>query len=62
MDYDRQRPPLSELSPGELRDMARDYREMAATARTEAAHGSLLRLAERIEALADRREKEPPSV
>ena len=43
---------MPDLSIEELRTRAAQYREMAQTARTEAAADSLLRLAERFEALA----------
>jgi hypothetical protein len=45
--------PLSVLSVDELRARAREYQEMARSARVTAVHASLLRLAERFAALAD---------
>jgi hypothetical protein len=53
------RPPLSALSVAELRIRACDYRKMAATARPAVAHTGLLKLALRLDALADARENKP---
>jgi hypothetical protein len=49
---------LSDHSPGELRRRAAEYRQMAQTARTATVMESLKNLAERFDALADRRELE----
>lgn len=49
--------PLAELSISELRTRAAQHREMAATATTEPVTASLLDIAERLDALADRRER-----
>jgi hypothetical protein len=48
--------PLSDLSARELRARARQYCEMANSAKTAVVHASLLRLAERFEVLADKKE------
>jgi adenylosuccinate lyase len=50
--------PLAEQPVAELRARADDYRLMAMTARTEVVRASLLRLAARFDALADRKERE----
>lgn len=50
---------LSELSVSELRAKATQHRAMAATATTEAVMISLLKLADRFDALADQREGSP---
>ena len=50
--------PLSERPVATLRMQAEQYRRMAATARTAVTQGSLLKLADRIDALADQRERE----
>jgi hypothetical protein len=50
--------PLSERSPEALRAQAAEYRQMAATARTAVIVGGLMRLADRVEALADQRERD----
>ena len=50
--------PLAERSVAELRERAKRYRAMAATATTEQAMEGLEKLAERFDALADRRERE----
>ena len=47
--------PLGTLSVAELRQRAEEYRRMADTARTAQVKEGLLRLAERFDALADRR-------
>jgi hypothetical protein len=52
--------PLAELSVAELRARAAECRRMAATATTVEARDSLLRLADRYDALADKREREGP--
>jgi len=49
--------PLSQLTVAELRAKAAEYRRMAATATTELVMANLLKLAERIDTLADRRER-----
>jgi hypothetical protein len=51
--------PLSQRSIAMLRIEAAQYRRMAATARTASTQGSLLKLADRIDALADERELKP---
>jgi hypothetical protein len=57
MTQNKNRPvSLSDLSAGELRARALEYREMANSAKTAAVHASLLRLAERFQALADKKE------
>ena len=48
--------PLAELSVAELRAKANQYRAMASTATTKDVRDSLLKLAERFDAMADRRE------
>jgi hypothetical protein len=48
--------PLSELSAGELRRRALEYRGMARSATTAVVYAGLLRLAERFEGRADTRE------
>jgi hypothetical protein len=53
-----QRPPLSQRSSAELRAQAAEYRRMADSARTFAAAAALLKIADRYDALADRREIE----
>jgi len=50
------RVPLSERPIAELRAQAAEYRRMAATARHLETQGSLLKLADRMDALADQRE------
>jgi hypothetical protein len=50
--------PLSERSVAELRAKAAEYRQMAATARTMHAMEGLRKLADRFDALADKREQE----
>jgi hypothetical protein len=50
------RVPLSERPIAELRAQAAEYRLMAATARQLETQGSLLKLADRMDALADQRE------
>lgn len=50
--------PLSERSATELRAQAAKYRSMAQTARTEIAHSGLQKIADRLDALADQRERE----
>ncbi|HTW71559.1 MAG TPA: hypothetical protein VME47_16850 [Acetobacteraceae bacterium] len=50
--------PLSERSAAELRAQAVEYRRMAETARTPTALSGLLKLADRLDALADQRERE----
>src|SRR5690348_5576866 len=50
--------PLTERSPQALRAQAAEYRQMAATARTAVVVGGLMRLADRVEALADQRERD----
>ena len=50
------RVPLSERPIAELRAQAEEYRRMAATARHLETQGSLLKLADRMDALADQRE------
>jgi hypothetical protein len=50
--------PLSERSLAEVRARAEEFRRMAETARTQAVGDSLRKLAERLDALADRRERE----
>jgi hypothetical protein len=49
-------PPISELTAAELRELARRSRVQAETASTAAARNALIRLAERLEALAEQRE------
>jgi hypothetical protein len=49
--------PLSQRSVAELRAQAHEYRRMAESARTMVVFESLLRLADRFDALADRRER-----
>jgi len=49
---------LGEQSPAELRARAAEYRRMAQTAKTAAVMDSLLKLAERFDALAGQREQE----
>jgi len=49
---------LSERSVAELRAQAAEYRRMAGTARTAAVMRGLNKVADRLEALADRRERE----
>jgi hypothetical protein len=56
------RRPISDLSALELRDRARDCREMAGTAGGMVAYTGLLKLAARLDALADAREETPASV
>ena len=46
------RPPLSALAADELHARAQQYRQMAATTRTVVTHDSLLRLADKYDALA----------
>ena len=53
--------PLGEHSAAELRQRAAEYRHMADTARTAQAMEGLRKLAERFDALADRREREQSS-
>ncbi len=48
--------PLGELSVSELRARAEDYRHMAMAATTEPVMASLLKIAERLEVMADQRE------
>jgi hypothetical protein len=48
--------PLRELTLAELRVLATNYRAMAATATTALVMGSLVRLADRYEAMANERE------
>jgi hypothetical protein len=50
--------PLSEHSVAELRARAAEYRRMAQTARTATVGDSLIKLAERFDALANQRERE----
>ena len=50
--------PLSERSAEELRAQAAENRRMAETARTETARSGLLKLAARLEALAEKRESD----
>ena len=50
--------PLAEHSVAELRALAAKYRRMAQTARTATVRDRLGKLAERFDALADRRERE----
>ena len=50
------RPPLSKLTPQQLWELAQQNREQAKYARTADVRNSLLRLAERLEALAVQRE------
>jgi hypothetical protein len=50
------RPPLSSLTAEQLRERAQEYRAMAAHATTAQIGDSLIRLAERFEALAATRE------
>jgi (p)ppGpp synthase/HD superfamily hydrolase len=47
--------PLSERPVHQLRAKADEYRQMARTARTADVEASLLRLADRLDALADKR-------
>jgi hypothetical protein len=49
--------PPSTRSVAQLREEAEKYRRLAATARTVATLGALLRLADRLDALADWRER-----
>ena len=51
---------LSALSVAELRERAAQFRAMAGTATTEGAKSSLLKLAERFDALVARRESGEP--
>lgn len=48
----RDHTPLDRLTADQLRERAREYREMAATATSEATRDGLIRLAEQFEALA----------
>jgi hypothetical protein len=50
--------PLSERPAAELRAQAAKYRQMAETARTEIALSGLRKIADRLDALADQRERE----
>jgi hypothetical protein len=50
--------PLSEQSAAEIRARAEEYRRMAESARTLPVRESLRKLAERLDAIADRREQE----
>ncbi|HTI84757.1 MAG TPA: hypothetical protein VL614_30250 [Acetobacteraceae bacterium] len=50
--------PPAKRSVAQLREEAEKYRRMAATARMAVALGGLLRLADRLDALADQRERE----
>jgi len=52
------RPPLSERSVAEIRALAAEYRRMAETARTMASMDGLRKIADRLDAMADRRERE----
>jgi hypothetical protein len=52
------RPPPTQQSSEELRARAAEYRRMATNARTIAAAAALLKIADRYDALADRREIE----
>lgn len=49
--------PLATLSVNELREKAAHYRRMAATATTAPVMSALLKLAEQLSTLADRRER-----
>jgi hypothetical protein len=49
--------PLSQRSTAQLRAQAEQYRRMAATARMANTENSLLKLAIRLDALADQRER-----
>jgi hypothetical protein len=51
------RAPVSRLNAQEMRERAREYREMAATARTPVAYNGLLRLAARFDAMANANQK-----
>jgi len=48
----RNSPPLNDLTADQLRERAREYREMARTATSAATGDGLIRLAEQFEALA----------
>ncbi len=50
--------PLSQRSVVEIRARAEDFRRMAETARTQTVQDSLRKIAERLDDLADRRERE----
>ncbi len=52
-----ERVPLSQRSAVELRAQAAEYRRMAESAHTTGAFESLLRLADRFDALAERRDR-----
>jgi hypothetical protein len=50
------RPPLRTLTPEQIRARAKEYREMAGTARAAGSMESLLKIARQFEAMAERRE------
>lgn len=52
MSATRQHVPLGLLTADQLRERAREYREMAATATSDTTGAGLIRLAEQFEALA----------
>jgi len=54
--------PILSRSAAQLRARAQDFQQLARTARTIAAVGALLRLADRYEALAESREQENAGV
>jgi hypothetical protein len=56
MSLHKPRRPLSDLSGEELRERAQQHRDMAATARQAVAYNGLLKLASRLDALADAKE------
>ncbi|MGA3398430.1 MAG: hypothetical protein ABSC95_04360 [Acetobacteraceae bacterium] len=53
---------ISELSAAELRDRARVCRQMAGSAGGRIAHAGLLKLAARLDTLANAREQKTPTV
>jgi len=52
------RPPLSDLTAEQLRELAQENRATAATASSADVRDALIRLAERLEALAKQREQD----
>lgn len=58
MEHWRDWKPLADLTPAELRALAAEYREMAATAREALPVRALGALADRYDAMAERRERE----